>query len=81
MNDKDNEMERNRPSEKGRNNDTHIRDYSGIQPGTNTISSSDTDGVNHELTRTASDDFRTENFEEGGADRTFDEKSQLEGDK
>ena len=81
MNDKDKEMERNRPSEEGRNNDTYIRDDSALQPGTNTISSSDTDVANNELTRTASDDFRTENFEEGGADRTFDEASQLDGDK
>jgi hypothetical protein len=73
MNDKDNEMERNRPSEEGRNNDNRLRDDSGLQPGISTISSSDTDDVNKNLTRTASDDFRTEDFEEGKADRTFDE--------
>ena len=76
MNTDKNEMERNRPSEEGRDNDNQLRDDSGLQPGINTISSSDSDEANNSLTRTAADDFRTENFEEGGADRTFDDVNQ-----
>ena len=73
MNEKKNDVERNRPSEEGRNHDNQLRDDSGLQPGISTISSSDSDEANTRLTRTASDDFRTENFEEGTADKTFDE--------
>jgi hypothetical protein len=73
MDDKLKDVERNRPSEEGRNNDNQLRDDSGLQPGINTISSSDSDEANTRLTRTASDDFRTENFEDGTADKTFDE--------
>ncbi|HEY0059961.1 MAG TPA: hypothetical protein VGB56_12575 [Flavisolibacter sp.] len=73
MDEKLKEVERNRPSEEGRNNDNQLRDDSGLQPGINTISSSDSDEANTRLTRTASDDFRTEDFGEEKADKTFDE--------
>ena len=80
MDEKLKEVERNRPSEEGRNNDNQLRDDSGLQPGINTISSSDSDEANTRLTRTASDGFRTENFEEEKADKTFDEVGK-DGDK
>ncbi len=68
----DKDDQRNRPSDEGRRNDPHVREESAQQPGVNTYSSSDTDGVNQELTRTASDDFRTEP-RDPRADPSFDE--------
>lgn len=64
---------RNRPTEEGKNNDPNIRDESAIQPGINTVSSSSYDEANEELTKTASDDFRTEDHSDPNADRSFDE--------
>lgn len=69
----ENQTGRNRPSVEGRNNDPNIRDKSALQPGISTISSSDTDEENNKLTKTASDDFREEEFGED-ADKTFDEE-------
>ncbi len=67
------DIKRNRPSDEGRNNDTQLRDETATQPGVSTISTSNTDDENNMLTRTAGDSFRTENFEEKGADLTFDQ--------
>ncbi|HEU4471635.1 MAG TPA: hypothetical protein VFR58_11155 [Flavisolibacter sp.] len=67
------EFERNRPSEEGRKNDPVVRDYSAIQPGVNTISSSDTDHANQEISRTASDNFRPNKDDEPPADKRFDD--------
>jgi hypothetical protein len=64
---------RNEPTEKGRKNDPNLRDESAIQPGVSTISNSDYDDDNEELTRTAADDFREENDFDPNADRSFDE--------
>jgi hypothetical protein len=47
------ETVRNRPTEEGRNNDPMTRDDSAIQPGVQTISSSEYDEENQELTDTA----------------------------
>ena len=48
---------RNTPTEKGRDNDPNLRDETAIQPGVSTVSNSDYDNDNDELTRTAADDF------------------------
>jgi len=64
---------RNRPTEEGRNNDPDLRDESAAQPGINTVSSSDYDDDNEELTKTAADDFREEDDFDPNADRSFDE--------
>jgi hypothetical protein len=65
--------DRNRPAEKGRNNDPYTRDDSGQQPGVNTMSNSGKDEeFNDELSSTASDNFREKNFGPG-ADPAFDE--------
>lgn len=66
------EFHRNMPADEGRRNDPDRREESGQQPGASTYSSSDTDGHNQNLTRTASDGFREEPFGED-ADAAFDE--------
>ena len=63
---------RNEPAEEGRKNDPDLRDRSGIQPGTNTISKSETDEDNQHLTKTGADDFRTDK-KDPNADPAFDE--------
>ena len=70
---KDNDIERNRPSEKGESNDDNLRDHTATQPGVSTISSSSTDDANNDLTRTASDGFTEDLQDEAEADPTFDE--------
>lgn len=68
------EPRRNVPTEKGRDNDPNLRDESAIQPGINTISNSDYDDDNENLTETAADDFRQdENNDDGRPDPSFDE--------
>jgi hypothetical protein len=64
---------RNKPADEGRKNDPDLRDESAIQPGTNTISDSETDDANENLTETAKDDFRKNDDRDSRADRTFDE--------
>jgi len=64
---------RNKPADEGRDNDSNLRDESAIQPGVSTISSSDTDDDNQNLTETAKDDFRTEPNKNDNADRAFDD--------
>lgn len=63
---------RNEPTEEGRNNDPNFRDESAIQPGINTVSNSNYDNDNEELTKTAADNFEEDDFDLG-ADRSFDE--------
>lgn len=63
---------RNTPTEEGTNNDPDLRDESAVQPGTSTISNSEFDEENDQLTETAKDDFRTTDFDPG-PDRSFDE--------
>jgi hypothetical protein len=46
---------RNRPSDEGRNDDPLLRDDSAAQPGVNTMSSSDSDFEDDDLTETVSD--------------------------
>ena len=64
---------RNVPTEKGRNNDPNLRDESAIQPGISTVSNSDYDDKNDELTETAAEDFREEDNDNTKPDRSFDE--------
>lgn len=65
---------RNRPTEEDRNNDPRLRDEDGSQPGAKTISSSDTDDLNQDLTETASDNFREDKDSEN-ADSDLDDTS------
>lgn len=68
----DKDIERNRPTEKGRDNDPNLRDEDTRQ-GANTMSTSDTDGAKENLTRTTSDNFREEGEGDEKADKRFDE--------
>ena len=64
---------RNKPADEGRDNDPNIRDESAFQPGMSTVSSSDYDGDNEQLTKTAADDFREDVDRDKKADPAFDE--------
>ena len=70
---KETEPTRNRPAEEGRKNDPDVRDRSGIQPGADTISKSETDPSNQQPTQTARDDFRTKVEVDDHADPRYDE--------
>lgn len=67
-----NDITRNRPTEKGRQNDPNLRDEDARQ-GANTMSTSETDGGKENLTRTSSDNFREEVDGDEKADKRFDE--------
>jgi len=67
------ELRRNEPAEKGENKDSNLRDESASQPGISTVSNSNYDDDNEELTKTAADDFREEKNLDGNADPNFDE--------
>lgn len=67
------ELRRNEPAEKGQNKDSNLRDESALQPGISTVSNSNYDEHNEELTKTAADNFRGENNLDENADPTFDE--------
>jgi len=72
MNDK-HDPARNRPSEERTNKDPHLRDEDGTQPDVNTYSSNKKSAASNEnLTETASDNFREEDWA-GNADTRFDE--------
>lgn len=62
---------RNMPSEEGRNHDPEKRDQSAIQPGVQTISDSDYDTANQQLTDTALGNLSVK--KDKNADRRFDE--------
>jgi hypothetical protein len=64
---------RNEPTEQGRDNDPSRRDDSAFQPGISTVSNSDYDEANEELTKTASEDFREDESSGPSPDRSFDE--------
>jgi hypothetical protein len=64
---------RNVPTEKGRDNDPNLRDETAIQPGISTVSNSDYDDDNEELTETAADDFREVDKGDSKPDPSFDE--------
>ena len=65
--------ERNRPVDAGRDKDPNVRDDSAIQPGVSTISSSDTDSANQELTKTTADGNKAPSESDAKADPVFDE--------
>lgn len=64
---------RNRPSDEGRRNDPNIRDESAVQPGVNTLSSSENDDVNQHLTRSTSDGGHPDSNADEKADKRFDD--------
>lgn len=64
---------RNVPTEKGRDNDPNLRDETAIQPGISTVSNSDYDDDNKNLTATAADDFREDDTDGSKPDPSFDE--------
>jgi len=68
------EPRRQEATEAGRNEDPKLRDESAQQPGVNTISTSDYDKENEELTETAKDDFRPDTEKDKNADKRFDEE-------
>lgn len=70
---------RNRPADKGRDNDPALRDYTGQQPGMNTISSSDTDAHNENLSETAKDGFNEDRPDER-ADKNLDDDVEDDGE-
>ncbi len=72
MQDKD-DIVRNRPSDEGKRNDPNVRDEDGRQPGVNTMSSSDSDAANQDLTKTGGDNFSTDADFGKNADPKFDE--------
>jgi hypothetical protein len=53
-----NDPRRNRPADTGDRKDPHLRDEDGQQPGVPTMSSSDSERANEDLTETAGDNFR-----------------------
>ena len=63
---------RNRPADKGERNDPNTREESAQQPGVSTYSSNDKEHINQELTKTASEGFREDDFG-ADADPKFDE--------
>jgi hypothetical protein len=63
---------RNRPTEKGQQNDPNLRDDDARQ-GANTMSTSKTDNAKENLTRTTSDNFREDSPGDEKADKRFDE--------
>jgi hypothetical protein len=67
-----NDPRRNRPADRGDRNDPHIRDEDGRQPGVSTMSSSDSEEANEDLTETAADNFR-EGVRDRNADPDFDD--------
>ena len=64
---------RNRPSDEGTGNDPNLRDESAGQPGTSTLSGSDTDYLNEETTQSVSDVEDTSDFDDD-ADEELDEE-------
>ncbi|MFL5809169.1 MAG: hypothetical protein ACJ749_06575 [Flavisolibacter sp.] len=64
----DKDPKRNKPADEGKDNDPDLRDRSGIQPGVSTISKSDNDADNENLTETGKG-----NEKDSRADRTMDE--------
>ncbi|RYD90959.1 MAG: hypothetical protein EOP50_15085 [Sphingobacteriales bacterium] len=71
MEEKREDIERDRPTDEGRRNDPNIRDETGTQPGVNTMSSSKYDNDNQHSTKTAGDGYKTPFGED--ADKTFDD--------
>lgn len=72
--DKHTDPHRDRPSDKGRNNDPFLRDETATPPGTNTVSPSKYDDANENVTRSAMDDQQLKDFDvDQNADPSFDQ--------
>lgn len=69
---KKNEIRRNEPAVREKDNDPDLRDAAAIQPGVSTVSSGDHDRENEELTKTAANDFRTNEDRDPDANPVFD---------
>ena len=54
-----NDLRRNRPADTGDRKDPHLRDEDGRQPGVPTMSGSESEEANEDLTETAGDNFRS----------------------
>jgi hypothetical protein len=68
------DFKRNRTSDEGRDNDPELRDESAIQPGTSTISKSNTDNANQQVTKSALDGREQTGFDtDTNADPAFDD--------
>jgi hypothetical protein len=68
-------FDRNRPADKGRDNDPNVRDDSATQPGVSTMSDSGTgDRFNERITKTTGDNNDDPNYG-SDADPAFDEIS------
>lgn len=66
------DIKRNQPASEGRRNDPNVRDETAIQPGVNTISRSETDDANQEVTLSGMENQQART-EKDNADPTFDE--------
>jgi hypothetical protein len=64
---------RNRPADEGRDNDPNLRDESALQPGINTVSSSESDDQNDELTEVTASQDDDGTIEDDDADLAFDD--------
>lgn len=70
--DNEKDFQRNRPAEKGHQNDPNLRDEDARQ-GASTMSGSETDRGRESLTETTSDNFRQESDGDEKADKRFDQ--------
>jgi hypothetical protein len=68
---KSKDPKRNKPSDKGRDHDPETRDDSAVQPGIQTVSKSDYDKANQQLTDTALGNLSVK--KDKNADKRFDE--------
>lgn len=72
--DKNRDISRNTPSDKGRGNDPHIRDESAAQPGISTVSNSQYDEDNEQVTKSGTGFGERTSFDtDRRADRAFDD--------
>ena len=64
--------QRNRPAEKGRDNDPNIRDYAAPRPNVSTVSDNDYKGANEKVTKTVSENHPSSESDKY-ADRHFED--------
>ena len=75
-----NDPRRNRPADTGERKDPHLRDEDGRQPGVPTMSSSESDGANEDLTETAGDSFRS-GVHDRRADADLNDRDSISGEE
>jgi hypothetical protein len=68
-----NNPKRNEPADIEKNSDPNLRDDSGLQPGIQTVSDSDNDDANENVTKTSSGNFSETTRTEYNADPAFDD--------